>query len=154
MDNYKLENFRRTYPHREFPKFATLPPSECERVRKSVATILGLTGQYRPLELVERLHAQKPIHVTEVPREGQLDLRSFLDGALVGQPHRVFVNWDRFDHIDSMDLDDLSRYFDDVWYPSVDDIEIFDDSYRWFLSVAHDGRISLIQPQGERSSPE
>jgi hypothetical protein len=146
MDKSKLENFHRSYPGQSFAEFATLTGVECEALRKKVAVTLGLSD-VGPLELVRQLHAQTSSHLGEVPREGQPDLRALLEGVVpLGRPHRVFVNWYRFDDIDSLELDDLSRHFDDIWYPSVDDIEVFDESCRWFLSVSHDGRITLIQP--------
>ncbi|MCR9166599.1 MAG: hypothetical protein NXI35_38405 [bacterium] len=145
MDTSKLENFRRSYPGQPFPEFAALTAAECETLRKKVAATLGLSDG-DPLELVRHLHAQTGNHLGEVPRDGQPDLRALVEGVPIGRPHRVFVNWYRFDDIDSLDLDALSRHFDDIWYPSVDDIEVFDDSCRWFLSVSHDGRMTLIQP--------
>jgi hypothetical protein len=33
----------------------------------------------------------------------------------------VYINWYRFNNIDEMRLDDLERYFDDIWYPGADD---------------------------------
>ena len=145
MDESKLENFYKAYPDRVFPGFTALTAAECERLRKKVATTLGLSEECGPLELVQHLQAQTGSHLGEVPGKGQLDLRALLEGIAVGRPHRVFLNWYRFDDIDSLDLDDLSRHFDDIWYPSVDDIEVFDESCRWFLVVSHDGRVGLIQ---------
>jgi hypothetical protein len=44
----------------------------------------------------------------------------------------------------------MPRYAD-LWYPGVDDIEIFDSSLSWFVVVTHDGEIGLITP-GRNSS--
>ncbi|EKO31739.1 hypothetical protein LEP1GSC179_0008 [Leptospira santarosai str. MOR084] len=43
-----------------------------------------------------------------------------------------------------MYLIDLINNFDDIWYPSVDDIDIIDMSISWILSVSHFGEIKLI----------
>lgn len=115
-------------------------------VRKKLATTLGLSEESSSLDLVKRLHEQTSRYLGEVPCEGRPDLRKLIESVPIGRLHRVLVNWYRFDDIDSLDLDDLSRHFGDIWYPSVDDIEVFDESCRWFLSVSHDGRMSLIQP--------
>ena len=35
----------------------------------------------------------------------------------------------------------VSKYFSDIWYPSTDDIDVFDSSVSWILSVNHEGEI-------------
>lgn len=56
----------------------------------------------------------------------------------------VFINWYRFDDIDKMSLKDLDQYFYDIWFPATDDIDIFDDTFKWIVSIFHDGIISCI----------
>lgn len=55
---------------------------------------------------------------------------------------RVYVNWYRFDDVDRISLNNLSSYFTDIWYPGTDDIEIFDETCCWILSISHDGDLS------------
>lgn len=42
------------------------------------------------------------------------------------------------------DFNDIVKYFSDIWYPSVDDIIIFDDSYKVCMMIRHDGVIYLL----------
>ena len=44
-----------------------------------------------------------------------------------------------------MRLDELSRRFDDIWFEVSDDIEIFDDTYSWYLGVSHDGAVGVYK---------
>ncbi len=37
----------------------------------------------------------------------------------------------------------MSRWFDDIWYPASDDIDLFDSTLDWILSVSHSGLIDL-----------
>ena len=37
------------------------------------------------------------------------------------------------------------RWFDDLWYPAADDLEIFDASCSWLVSVAHDGAVGVVR---------
>lgn len=53
-----------------------------------------------------------------------------------------YVNFYRFDHICEFPTTQLATYFDDIWYPASDDIEIFDDSLAWMIAVDHGGYIS------------
>jgi hypothetical protein len=57
----------------------------------------------------------------------------------------VFINWKRFECIDRIALEDLSRYFDDIFYPGPDDIELFDETLKWFMLVDHEGAISITE---------
>ena len=146
MDQCKIDNFNRTYPDEDFPEFEALSQEECERLRRKLTAMLGLGDDATDLDVVKSLHAQTSRHLGEVPGEGQPDLRGLLTNAQIALPPHALLNWYRFDDIDRLDLDDLSRHFDDIWYPEADDIEIFDESCSWFLCVSHDGRIVLIQP--------
>ena len=57
----------------------------------------------------------------------------------------VYVNWLRFDDIDCLAFSDLARYFDDIWYPSADYIDIFDSSMSWVLSVDYLGFVRFVR---------
>jgi len=144
MDQSKIENFKKTYPRRDFPKFEELAAKECQEVQRNVGDRLGLDEGASGLELLQALHDRGGLLVGEVPSEGSPDLRGLLRDVFERRRSHVLVNWYRFDEIDRIDLDCLARHFDDVWYPAVDDIEIFDESCSWFLLVSHDGVIRFI----------
>jgi hypothetical protein len=65
----------------------------------------------------------------------------------VTSPKKVYLNWYRFDDIDQIDLADLDRYFFDIWYPDSDDLDVFDDSADWIVSIAHHGNVRLFRKQ-------
>lgn len=56
----------------------------------------------------------------------------------------VFINWYRFERIDVFNAVDLDKFFYNIWFPSSDDIDIFDESLNWIVSIRHDGIISYI----------
>ena len=56
----------------------------------------------------------------------------------------MLINFCRFDDIDEMKLDDLNKYFYDIWYPVVEDIEIFDRECNWMILISHDGDVGYI----------
>ena len=41
-------------------------------------------------------------------------------------------------------MKDLNKHFYDVWYPSSDDIELFDDTLDWIIFVRHYGGVQLL----------
>ena len=75
----------------------------------------------------------------------QFELRTLFDDLRIVPESNVFLNWYRFDDVDEIAFDDLADYFEDIWYPSSDDIDILDASYRWMLSVSHGGQASIAR---------
>jgi hypothetical protein len=63
----------------------------------------------------------------------------------VACPKKVYLNWYRFDDIDQIDLAALDQYFSDIWYPGSDDLDVFDDSTDWIVSIAHFGKIRFFK---------
>jgi hypothetical protein len=120
-----------------------LTPNDCAQFRSTVAGRLGLTAQAEPLELLETLQARAE-YFSGVNAEQEFDLPG-LTSELGFTPHAdVLVNWHRFDQIDRLALSDFSKYFDDIWYPGSDYIEVFDESVDWLVLVRHDGVVSAV----------
>ena len=71
------------------------------------------------------------------------DIRATLESLNLGSPVVLFLNWYRFDTLDVIAASELALRFSGIWYPSADDIELFDSSCEWFLSIAHTGDVSL-----------
>lgn len=143
MHFVKIQNFSTANPGSRFPAFAHLSPNECLRLRSAIAVRLGLHGDPQPLILLETLHA-KVTPFTSVGDQTAFQLQNAISAAGFICSTDVLVNWYRFDDIDRIALSDLSVHFDDIWYPSSDDIEIFDESLDWFVSVRHDGLLSVL----------
>lgn len=144
MDQHKIDNFLKANPVASFPSFVKLSPDECSAVRAKVAEKLGLDAQAPPLQVVKALSEKVGRELLgHVPEEGNPDLSIVLPRLPRGTDD-VLVNWYRFDDIDRLNLNDLFAHFDDIWYPGVDDIEIFDDACKWFLFVSHDGVMDLL----------
>jgi hypothetical protein len=53
----------------------------------------------------------------------------------------VFLDWHRFDDVDQLKLTDLTRWFDDIWYPLADDIDLCDESTDWIFSIRSEGQV-------------
>jgi len=56
-------------------------------------------------------------------------------------PHEVYINDHKFEHLDVMLFSNFSKYFTDIWYPSADDIEIFDSSLNYIVAIRHYGAL-------------
>lgn len=122
-----------------------LPAAEADEVRRRMAARLELPPDGDPLVLVRRLleaetwvrgfdATQETFHLDEVFRVVGIE-----------PPPQVLVNWYRFDRIDQFQLADLIAYFGDIWQPSTDDIDIFDESCAWVVSVLHSGEVEAVR---------
>lgn len=144
MDTVKLEDFVRDHPGEAFPEYRTLSEQDAAKIRRVIASKLGLAPNVTPLELVCEV-ADKGITVPRINAEDRTpDFRAPLYEAGVIPKDEVLINWYRFDRIDEMTLNDFSRYFGDLWYPAADNIDLFDQSLIWILSIDYSGTVSLL----------
>ncbi len=57
----------------------------------------------------------------------------------------LFVQWRIFQEVDKFRRVDLEREFYSIWYPTSDDIEVFDGTLKWIVFVSHHGSISFLK---------
>jgi hypothetical protein len=146
MHKHKIVNFEKTSGGK-FPYFRELDPGEAKIVKGELSTkiiskfgidIDTLLARFdRFGEAVNGVNAQSD----------DFTLKSLFELLSIIPRGRVFINWYRFDDIDEMSLDDFSIYFDDIWYPGSDDIDIFDSTKTWIISISHDGYVKLFDLQ-------
>jgi hypothetical protein len=150
MDPFKIQNFERSHEGQSFPHAQALRPPDAEALRVRIAKAVGVEESLDGLSLTRRLDSMGTVVHGESPQRSSFDLRALVARLEITPHAHVYINWYRYDEIDRMRFDDLARYFTDVWYPSSDDIDLFDDSLSWILSVAHDGVVKLIRPMQVR----
>lgn len=145
MDTVKIDNFKRYYPMSDFPLYRTLSPQESERIRRSLGARLGIPDSTSPLDLVKYVSMKSTIIPNFDAEQEDFDLNTLLNSLGIERKENVLVNWYRYDRIDEMTFADLSKYFHDIWYPRADDIDIFDKSLDWILSVGYSGVVSVLR---------
>jgi hypothetical protein len=142
MEEHKRRNFEKAHPGVPFPSIQAATPEEVRYIRRRFVGCLGLKDTYTGLDLARTVAALSSPIVGINAADDHFDLMQVL-GRLGLQPEsHVFLNWYRFDRIDKLRTKDLTTYFSDFWYPSSDDIEIFDNSWSWIVSIFHDGTVS------------
>lgn len=136
MDEIKIKNFAAAHPNTDLPDVRHLEPEECKFLQGALATRIGLGGASTGLEILRALE----LKASDIPGV-QPSPDDFVLADLLKQLHveagRIFVNWSRFDDIDEMNAQEFSAIFHDLWYPSSDDIELFDRSLNWVLFIRH-----------------
>jgi hypothetical protein len=145
MEQVKIENFRREHPGTAFPWFRPLSPDEASNIKTRIRGLLtpdSGTDDLTLTRLVAAISVPLPGVSAEEPGfclERQLQLRGVRPAPL------VFINWYRYDEIDEMRLDELSKHLLYIWYPKTDDIEVFDNSLQWMLTIAHTGEVGFVR---------
>ena len=143
MEKFKIDNFKEENPDAEFPAFETLHQEKSTAIFHELIAKVG--GKLDPKQLALFLYENsKLLPGTDAEKE-KFSLIETLNSSGITPKDSVFINWDCFNQIDKIRLTDLSSHFSDIWYPSADDIDIFDESFSWVLSVFHDGRVGLIK---------
>lgn len=111
-----------------------------------ITGILGVQDD----SLLNSLHDIK-IYIEDIDANDGLNLNELFKYLKLKIPVTIYVNWDNFKTIDMFGFTDFDKYFDDIWYPVADDIELFDDSLDWFISIEHDGFIGFINLNNYKS---
>ncbi len=143
MERLKIQNFEREHPDVPFPQFVTLSAAEAARLRQEMAFKAGFDRPDDTWALLTYLVSLSRTLRGATSDGTGLDLRAILQKACITPLDDVYINWDDFRTIDRMSFADLCRYFEDIWYPGPDDIEIFDDALSWILFIHHYGAVDV-----------
>lgn len=146
MDQVKVDNYLRENPGQDFPSYVILDEEHCDKIRSALFKKLGLNPLAGNLKLVTEVDRRGEISEDIGCAEENFDLKkALLSSGLRSFSEFVYINWYRYDDIDKIKLVDLANNFEAIWYPGPDDIDIFDDSLGWILSVSHDGIVKLLK---------
>lgn len=148
MNEFKVTNFDAAHPGIPFPA-REASAAELAAVRAALAKRLGL----QPGTAGERLAAairdgSKVIGGMDATSQN-FNLRHVLERVRdARRPGELFLNWCHLEQLDVIAADDLVTYFDDIWYPSSDDLDIIPVDACWVVSVEHHGGVRVIEAAG------
>ena len=129
MEQFKFDFFKKEHSSQTM-NVVTLSKAECDKVFASFCSAYNMEKQ---------------------ERNQVFDLSCLISEICKRQlPTHLYVCWDYFYAIDRFDYNDIVKYFSDIWYPSVDDIIIFDDSYKVCMMIRHDGVIYLLNKKPQK----
>ena len=144
MEKFKIEHFIKDNPGVGFPHYRELPSSQCHEIVDTIAEKYNIKAN-DSLELVNVLAARRTVIEAVNAEDISFDLCYVFKQVQVAPLDMIFINWYRYDRIDTMLFSDLVKYFNDIWYPSADDIDIFDSPLDWILSIDHEGYVWLLR---------
>lgn len=145
MDALKIEHYEREHGSGTFLPFRHLSKEEATQLFAVLRGRLGLPNDVDPLTLVRNIFARGTAVVGVNADNDDFDLLRVLDQLGLDVPETVYLNWYRFDNIDGLRTRDLASAFDDVWYPSSDDLDILDSQMRWLVSITHEGEVRAMR---------
>lgn len=135
MDQIKLENFRKEHGFK-MPIIRSLSAAECLEIRENLLHKFSLQNidEFFKIDKFNKFDGFSA-------DEENFDLKAVFRKLNITTPNEICINFNKFESIDILRFDDLSKFFSDIWYPSLDDIEIFDINLNWIISVRHYGVI-------------
>ena len=135
MDQIKLENFRKEYGF-DMPIIRSWSAGECLKIRENLLHKFSLDDidEFFKIDKFSRLDGFNA-------DEENFDIKTAFSELGIATPNEICINFNKFENIDILRFDDLFKFFSDIWYPSLDDIEIFDLNLNWIVSVRHHGGI-------------
>ena len=135
MDQIKLENFRKEHGF-DMLIIRSLPAGECLKIRENLLHKFSLQNidEFFKIDKFSRLDGFNAA-------AANFDLNALFSALDIATPNEICINFNKFESIDILHFDDLSKFFSDIWYPSLDDIEIFDINLSFIFSVRHYGAI-------------
>ncbi|SEH89712.1 hypothetical protein SAMN02927937_02007 [Paenimyroides aquimaris] len=136
MEDFKINLFEKEY-NRVFIDFEHLDDTQCMFLKKCLN---GLFNNNDSIENNLKLNLKVISYVDDIN-----SLSEVFNTLEIFPIEKIYINWYKFDDIDCLYYNDLILYFEDLWFPSSDDIEIFDNTFNWILSIRHDGCISYYK---------
>jgi hypothetical protein len=141
MEAFKIENFEREHGPGTFIPYRHLSKEEADHLFRSLKRRLGLPDDSDGLRAVKIVRERSTwLKNANAGSEG-FDLGRLFEDLKFDVSDTVYLNWYRFDEIDELRTRDLFNTFGDLWYPSSDDLDIFDSSMDWLLSIEHSGAL-------------
>lgn len=77
--------------------------------------------------------------------ESTFSLNEYFEHIPTKIPDTVFLNYGDMSEFYEVSTESLNFFFDDVYFPGADDIEIFDASCSWLFSINHDNYLLLCK---------
>jgi hypothetical protein len=145
MEAFKIEHYERENGVGTFVPFRHLSTHEANSIFQSLKRRLELPEEFDGLQVV-RIISKRGVFIKDFDADqDDFDLKQVMNHINLFVEDKLFVNWYRYDNIDEFRANDLYEKFSDIWYPSSDDIDVFDSSLSWILSISHHGKVQVIR---------
>jgi hypothetical protein len=142
VEPFKIQIFEREHGPGTFIWFRNVSKPEALELLHRLKKRLQLPAQADALNVLKIMRDRSTRLEGLNADDKGFDLRLVL--GRLRATDRVFLNWHHFDDLNEVRVEDLRNYFEYLWYPSSDDLEILDPELGWILSIDHSGNILLL----------
>lgn len=142
MDRFKFEIFKKENPKTPMFEVVPLTLDKIQIIQKKLFQLLNIEDN-NIQELEKRIYQIANVLIPSIP-ENNFSIKELFYNLNV-ESNFLYVTWDSFKTIDRFKLTDFCQWFEYIWYPSSDDIDIFNDDLTWILQVYHYETIALAQ---------
>ena len=143
MEAFKIAFFEQEHAC-FFPAYRSLPLAGGRLLQARIATRFRLTVAGTAGEFACALQSRQTYYLEANAEQENFALLPTLAALGIAPLPELFINWAHFEKVDAFQTADVARYFDDLWYHGPDDIDLFDASVNWAVSIRHDGVVSFI----------
>ncbi len=146
MELFKISNFKKTHKVKLFPTFEEMNNFEIENIIQNVITeFFGGLEVIDKQNLLDLIHSKARFIDGINAMDNDFNIKKLLTNNHLDATKFCFINWEVFDLIDKFKIEDVFNYFEDIWYPSSDDIEIISEDFKWIICITHFGGISILK---------
>jgi hypothetical protein len=143
METFKIDLFKKEYKI-VFPNFVHLSENECLPLIAQISKKFDLEIN----NLIQSISLRQS-YLENIDAKDGFNLIETLNSISILPLAKIYINWYQFDNIDLLFTSDLNKYFYDIWFPSADDIDLFDESLNWIVSIRHDGIVSFLKNENQ-----
>lgn len=145
MDAERQKRFEVNHPGESLPRLRRLDEAETRAIRDGLKKRLNLSTSTDGLVMVKTVESLLDYLPNTDAEQDNFDLVNELKSLNISASATVLLNWHQFDDVDEFDLQTLSARFQDIWYPGADDVDVFDRTLTWILSIRHDGVVGIAR---------
>ena len=118
--------------NRKFPEFESIEGGELDEILANLSEAFGLDPEELFLSLRSKRSKVDSLGIIE---EHEFSLINFLTKNMIKIPHKkIFLNYG-MGELFNLNVVDLENCFDCIYFPSADDIDIFDASWGWIVNI-------------------
>lgn len=143
MQLFKIEHYERAHGVGTFMPFRPLALAEVRSINERLKGRLGLSADTSDPETMRTLEQASQLVIGADAEAENFDLRAVMESVGLGTAGKVYLHWSIGDEMDELLTQDVTEKFDDIWYPSSNDLLLIEPDVRWVLMIRHFGAVSF-----------
>lgn len=141
----KIEVFQVDFPGRPFPGYRLLDEQECAELRAGFERRILNAGELKQSQLLEEMWRRATPLEGDPSDEAAFDPRTLMASLGIAPEQRVYLDWSAFTEIYEMRFSDFADCFHSLYFPSADDLTVFDGTLSWILWFLHYRALALTR---------